>query len=125
MDDGRCPRSDGCSRAPSCHLDRSQRAERRLRLVGTEQPHSGGPIFRAAYGQDGLNVSGYWLPETPTRVGRYIEFALATGHTLLVTGASGSGKSTLLNALATELGEAASVTAVLSDDYLFTGTVAS
>jgi hypothetical protein len=48
-----------------------------------------------------------------------------------VTGASGSGKTTLLNAIATALRQPAIqpvpgvATAVLADDYLFTGTVAS
>ena len=48
-----------------------------------------------------------------------------------MTGASGSGKTTLLNAIATALRQPAIqpvpgvATAVLADDYLFTGTVAS
>jgi ATP-binding cassette, subfamily C, bacterial CydC len=48
----------------------------------------------------------------------------------VVTGASGSGKTTLVNAIAAALSgatgpEPAVVTAVLADDYLFTGTVAT
>jgi ATP-binding cassette subfamily C protein CydC len=48
-----------------------------------------------------------------------------------VTGASGTGKTTLLNALEAALREPANqpapgvVTAVLADDYVFTGTIAS
>jgi ATP-binding cassette, subfamily C, bacterial CydC len=48
-----------------------------------------------------------------------------------VTGASGTGKATLLNAIEAALREPASppapgvVTAVLADDYVFTGTIAS
>ena len=48
-----------------------------------------------------------------------------------MTGSSGTGKTTLLNALEAALREPASppapgmVTAVLADDYVFTGTIAS
>jgi ATP-binding cassette subfamily C protein CydC len=71
------------------------------------------------------------LPDTPTRNRRQIEFAVAAGHTVIVTGASGSGKTTLLNAVAAALRRPAIqaapcvVTAVLADDYLFTGTVST
>jgi ATP-binding cassette subfamily C protein CydC len=74
-------------------------------------------------------VSGYRLPTTTTRHGRQLGFAVAAGHTLIVTGASGGGKTTLLNAIAAALRQQATnpasgvVTAVLADDYLFTGTV--
>jgi ATP-binding cassette subfamily C protein CydC len=76
-------------------------------------------------------VADYWLPETPSRKGRRLDLAVAAGGTLVVTGASGSGKTTLLGAIATALQEPAiqpgppRVTAVLADDYLFTGTVSS
>ena len=93
---------------------------------------SGEPAFQVAYGRDGLNVSHYWLPGTATRDARPIDFTVARGQTLIVTGASGSGKTTLLNAIETALREQvaqpmsrARVTAVLADDYLFTGTVSS
>ncbi len=121
-------------RVPAAEAQRvAEWADRRLGSVGRERPlrPAGGPTFRAAYDHDGLSASGYWLPETPTRVGRQIDFAVAAGHTLVVTGASGSGKTTLLDALATTLRQPAIrpvhrvVTAVLADDFLFTGTVAS
>jgi ATP-binding cassette, subfamily C, bacterial CydC len=76
-------------------------------------------------------VSGYRLPDTPTRTARQLEFAVAPGQTLVVTGASGSGKTTLLNTIAAALRPEAAglqptvVTAMLADDYLFTGTVAT
>lgn len=92
---------------------------------GTRQP---GPTLRAAYGWHGLTVSGYQLPETPTRDAREIGFTVGAGQTLAVTGVSGSGKSTLLTAIATALRRRpapAVVTAVLADEHLFTGTVAS
>jgi ATP-binding cassette subfamily C protein CydC len=48
---------------------------------------------------------------------------------LFVTGASGTGKTTLLDAITTGLHQRtrddAVVTAVLADDYLFTGTIAT
>ena len=99
--------------------------ERSLRL-------SGGSAFQVAYGRDGLKVSQYWLPGTATREARPIDFRVARGKTLIVTGASGSGKTTLLNAIETALRRQAVqpmsgvvVIAVLADDYLFPGTVAS
>lgn len=83
--------------------------------------------FRARYDGDDLAIAGYRLPETPTRDAREIGFTVAAGQTVVITGASGSGKSTLINAIATALRQQparAVVTAVLADDYLFTGTVA-
>jgi ATP-binding cassette subfamily C protein CydC len=74
-----------------------------------------------------LNVS-HRLPETLMRPAHQIDFAVAGGETLVVTGASGSGKTTLLNAIETSLrrqGAPGVVTAVLADDYLFTGTVST
>jgi ATP-binding cassette subfamily C protein CydC len=59
---------------------------------------------------------------------RELGFTVAAGHTLTVTGVSGSGKTTLLTAVATALRQQSTpgtVTAVLAEDYLFTGTVAS
>jgi ATP-binding cassette subfamily C protein CydC len=71
-------------------------------------------------------VSAYQLPETPTRNARQIEFAVAAGQTLVVTGPSGSGKTTLLDAITTAPRQRPGVlTAVLAEDYLFTGTVAT
>ena len=76
-------------------------------------------------------MSRYWLPDTPTRAGRHLGFAVGPGRTLVVTGASGSGKTTLLDAIARTLRqpgaqpEPGAVTSVLADDYVFTGTVAS
>jgi ATP-binding cassette subfamily C protein CydC len=89
------------------------------------------PILRATYDRRALTVSDYRLPESPTRKPRQIAFAVAAGQALLVTGASGSGKTTLLDATATALRHPAIptapgvVTAVLADDYLFTGTVST
>jgi ATP-binding cassette subfamily C protein CydC len=74
-----------------------------------------------------LSVS-HRLPETRMRSARPMDFAVAGGETLVVTGASGSGKTTLLNAIDARLrrqGARGVVTAVLADDYLFTGTVSS
>ena len=83
--------------------------------------------FRAAYDGHSLAVTGYQLPETPTRDAREIGFTVAAGRTLVITGASGSGKTTLITAIATALRQQSTptvVTAVLADDYLFTGTIA-
>jgi ATP-binding cassette subfamily C protein CydC len=83
--------------------------------------------IRATYDGHRLAVTGYQLPETPTRDAREIGFAVAAGRTLVITGVSGSGKTTLITAIATALRQQptpAVVTAVLADDYLFTGTVA-
>jgi ATP-binding cassette, subfamily C, bacterial CydC len=71
-------------------------------------------------------VGAYLLPGRPAR---HLGFTVTAGQTLVVTGASGSGKTTLLNAIAAALGQPGkhpgTVTSVLADDYLFTGTVAS
>jgi ATP-binding cassette subfamily C protein CydC len=91
------------------------------------RPTAGSPTLRTTYERHHLTVSGYQLPETPTRQARHLGFTVATGQTLIVTGASGTGKTTLLTAIATTLRQQptqAMVTAVLADDYLFTGTVA-
>lgn len=110
----------------------SHQADERLDSVGSGRPPglSPGPTVRAAYDGHGLGVSHYWLPETPSRAARQIELTVPAGQTLVVTGASGSGKTTLLGATATALREPARpapgvATAVLADDYLFTGTVAT
>jgi ATP-binding cassette, subfamily C, bacterial CydC len=111
---------------------RSNQAGQRLASAGSDEARRPGrvPALRATYDRRGLTVSGYRLPDTPTRTACQLEFAVAPGQTLMVTGASGSGKTTLLNAIAAGLPEAtgpqpAVVTAVLADDYLFTGTVAT
>jgi ATP-binding cassette subfamily C protein CydC len=100
----------------------SRRASARLQTVGDGRP-SRPQIVQATCDGRGLTVSGYWLPTTPTRNRRRLEFAVAAGRTTIVTGASGSGKTTLLAAIATAAGPCV-VTSVLADDYLFTGTVA-
>jgi ATP-binding cassette subfamily C protein CydC len=103
----------------------SHLADERLNSAGHEP--RGSITSRAAYDRDGLSVS-YCLPETPMRSARQIDFTVAGGATLVVTGASGSGKTTLLNAIDTNLrrqGTQGVVTAVLADDYLFTGTVST
>jgi ATP-binding cassette subfamily C protein CydC len=105
----------------------AQQAGERLASAGCDESPSRLPIVQATHGGHGLTVSGYRLPTTPTRRGRQLELAVAAGHTLIVTGASGAGKTTLLNAIAAALGQppaSGAVTAVLADDYLFTGTVA-
>jgi ATP-binding cassette, subfamily C, bacterial CydC len=111
----------------------SNQGGQRLASAGSDKARRPGhvlPALRATYDRRGLTVSGYRLPDTPTRTARQLEFAVAPGQTLVVTGASGSGKSTLLNTIAATLPEAtgpqpAVVTAVLADDCLFTGTVAT
>ena len=81
--------------------------------------------MRVGYDGRALSVSGYELPETPTRAAREIAFSVEAGQTAVVTGTSGSGKTTLLTAITEALRAVpAVVTAVLADDYLFTGTVA-
>jgi ATP-binding cassette subfamily C protein CydC len=109
-----------------------QAGERLASVAGDEvRRPSRAPVLRASYDCSLLNVPSYWLPDAPTRNARQLAFAVAAGRTLIVTGASGSGKTTLLDALATELRRPAIqprprvVTAVLADDYLFTGTVGS
>jgi ATP-binding cassette, subfamily C, bacterial CydC len=110
----------------------ANQADERLASVGSDEIRGPActPILLATSDRRGLTVSHYWLPETPTRNARQIEFVVATGRTLIVTGASGSGKTTLLNAITTALRQSTIqppgvVTAVLADDYLFTGTVST
>jgi ATP-binding cassette subfamily C protein CydC len=107
----------------------SRQADAHLASAGQEE--RGRPevakTFGAEYDGRGLAVSGYHLPETPTREARVIGFTVAASQTLVITGPSGSGKTTLLTAIATSLRRhpgPAVVTAVLAVDYLFTGTVA-
>jgi ATP-binding cassette subfamily C protein CydC len=103
----------------------SHHADERLNSAGRGQ--AGTSTSRAVYGREGLTVS-HWLPETPMRSGRQIDFAVADGETLVVTGASGSGKTTLLDAIETNLRRQDApglVTAVLAEDYLFSGTVST
>jgi ATP-binding cassette subfamily C protein CydC len=106
-------------------------ARRRLDSADHRQPGppAPDPAFRADWGHKGLAVSGYRLPATPTRDPRPVQFNVAPGQTLFVTGASGTGKTTLLDAITTGLHQRtrddAVVTAVLADDYLFTGTIAT
>ncbi|MEJ3744945.1 ATP-binding cassette domain-containing protein [Actinomycetes bacterium KLBMP 9797] len=107
---------------------RARHARQHLAATDEEQHRpTTQPTLRAAYDRGGgLTVSGYRLPETPTREARTIGFTVAAGHTLVVTGASGSGKTTLLTALATTLRQQPGpqvVAAVLADDHLFTGTI--
>jgi ATP-binding cassette, subfamily C, bacterial CydC len=110
---------------------RSKQAAARLASASNQtRRHGPVPALRATYDRRGLTVSGHQLPVTPTRDARQVDFAVATGQTLVVAGASGSGKTTLLDAIAAALPEAvgpqpAVVTTVLADDYLFTGTVAT
>ena len=83
--------------------------------------------FRVEYDGHGLAVSSYQLPATPMRHAREIGFRVTAGQSLVITGPSGTGKTTLITAVATALRRqpgSAVVTAVLADDYLFTGTVA-
>jgi ATP-binding cassette subfamily C protein CydC len=111
----------------------ARQADERLTEVGSDEIRRShhAPVARATYDGAGLTVSGYSLPGTATRDARRIDFAVAAGGTLMVTGASGSGKSTLLSAVATALRQTAIqptpavVTSVQADDYLFTGTVAT
>jgi ATP-binding cassette subfamily C protein CydC len=102
----------------------SRHAAARLEAVGDE---TGAPgrlsTVQATCDRGGLAVSGYWLPATPTRNRRQLEFTVAAGQTMIVTGVSGSGKTTLLTAIAAAVPGV--VTSVLADDYLFTGTVGS
>jgi ATP-binding cassette subfamily C protein CydC len=105
----------------------SRQAEERLASAGRDENLRSDclPVAQATNDDSGLTVSGYRLPTTSTRRGRQLDFAVAAGHTLIVTGASGGGKTTLLNAIAAALRQEAAgvMTAVLADDYLFTGTV--
>ncbi len=111
----------------------ANQADERLASVGTDEirrPSYASTLW-ATYDRRGLTVSDYWLPDTPTRNAREVEFTVAAGRTLVVTGASGTGKTTLLGAIATALQQPAIhaapglVTSVLADDYLFTGTIAT
>jgi ATP-binding cassette subfamily C protein CydC len=112
---------------------RARQADERLSSLGSAEIRrpSSAPIPRATYDRSGLTVSDYRLPETPARDARRLDLTVAAGRTLVVTGASGSGKTTLLGAIATALQQSESesppglVTAVLADDYLFTGTISS
>jgi ATP-binding cassette, subfamily C, bacterial CydC len=100
----------------------SRQAHEHLRSVGQER--SPAPVH-VVYDGSRLGVSGYQLPETPTRTAREIAFSVEAGETVVVTGASGSGKTTVVTAITEALRlTPAVVTAVLADDYLFTGTVA-
>ncbi|MDX6260053.1 MAG: ATP-binding cassette, subfamily bacterial CydC, partial [Kribbellaceae bacterium] len=106
----------------------AQQAEERLASDGPDESLSCPPIVQVSHDGHGLAVSGYRLPMTSIRRGRQLDLAVATGHTLIVTGASGAGKTTLLNAIAAALRQrpaSGTVTAVLAEDYLFTGTVAT
>jgi ATP-binding cassette, subfamily C, bacterial CydC len=81
----------------------SNQGGQRLASAGSDKARRPGhvlPALRATYDRRGLTVSGYRLPDTPTRTARQLEFAVAPGQTLVVT-------------------------AVLADDCLFTGTVAT
>jgi ATP-binding cassette, subfamily C, bacterial CydC len=81
----------------------SNQGGQRLASAGSDKARRPGhvlPALRATYDRRGLTVSGYRLPDTPTRTARQLEFAVAPGQTLVVTG-------------------------VLADDCLFTGTVAT
>jgi ATP-binding cassette subfamily C protein CydC len=99
-------------------------AAARLSTIGGDEPPA--PVLQATHDRSGLTVSDYQLSETPMRSARRIDFEVAAGHTMVVTGASGSGKTTLLNAVATAVRRQAlsSVTAVLADDFIFAGSVA-
>ena len=109
----------------------SRQAAERLESVGSDENHGSGwaPIAQATCDRRGLTVSGYWLPAHTDTASPSARVRVAAGHTVVVTGASGSGKTTLLNTIASTLRQPAVaapcvVTAVLADDYLFTGTVA-
>ncbi|TCN44840.1 ATP-binding cassette subfamily C protein CydC [Kribbella orskensis] len=107
----------------------SRQADAHLASIGEEETRrpAVAKTFEAMYDGHGLTVAGYRLPETPTRDAREIGFAVAASQTLVITGPSGSGKTTLITAIATALRQRpgpAVVTAVLADDYLFTGTIA-
>jgi ATP-binding cassette subfamily C protein CydC len=111
----------------------ARQADERLNSIDGDELRrpSCGPVLRATYDRRGLTVTGYRLPDTPTRNARPIEFRVAAGQTLVVTGTSGSGKTTLLGAIASTLRQPAAqpvpgvVTDVLADDYLFTGAVST
>jgi ATP-binding cassette subfamily C protein CydC len=96
------------------------------RLGAASSDLIGALSLHVTYDRTGLTAAGYRLPDTPTRDERVLDFEVPTGGTLVVGGVSGSGKSTLLTALESALRtqSTAVVTAVLADDYTFTGTVA-
>jgi ATP-binding cassette, subfamily C, bacterial CydC len=106
----------------------ARQAARRLVDGDGEQQltSSPGAAFSAVFDGSGLTVDAYAPPGRPAR---RIGFTVRAGQTLVVTGASGAGKTTLLNAVAAALRQAGThpctVTSVLADDYLFTGTVGS
>jgi ATP-binding cassette, subfamily C, bacterial CydC len=111
----------------------SRHAGERLASAARGQPSrpAGGPTVQVFYDGHRLSVAHYRRPGTPTRAARHVDITVVAGQTLVVTGASGSGKTTLLDAIATALQRPAApawpgaVTAVLADDYTFTGTVAT
>jgi ATP-binding cassette subfamily C protein CydC len=109
----------------------ARQAGARLRAIGGEETRGRLPLrtsaLRVGYDSRGLTVEGYQLPETPSCDARQLGFTIAPGATLIVDGSSGSGKTTLLTAIATALRQQATpatVTTVLAEDHLFTGTVA-
>ena len=83
----------------------SRQADAHLASVGEEERRRPevAESFHAEYDGHGLAVSGYQLPETPTRDAREIGFGVAASQTLVITGPSGSGKTTLIAAIATAL----------------------
>jgi len=112
--------------AATAEWTRSRQARERLATVGGDPARRPEdlPAVRVVYARHSLTVTGYRLPGDDRELG----FTVAAGHTLTVTGVSGSGKTTLLTAVATALRQQSTpgtVTAVLAEDYLFTGTVAS
>jgi len=108
--------------AAAAEWTRSRQA--RERLAAGNPARRPEEAVRVTYARHRLTVTGYRLPGNDRELG----FTVAAGHTLTVTGVSGSGKTTLLTAVDTALRQQSTpgtVTAVLAEDYLFTGTVAS
>lgn len=112
---------------------RAKQADQRLASPDRYETRlSGLPLNPSVtYDRCELAVSNYVLPpHTSTGDAHTIEFSVTAGQTLVINGASGSGKTTLLSAITAALQRPAGppgpgvVTAVLADDYLFTGTVA-
>jgi ATP-binding cassette subfamily C protein CydC len=111
---------------------RAKQADQRLGSLQRYEtrPSNLAPNPLVTYDRGGLTVSNYVLPHTSTGNAHTIAFSVTAGHTLVINGASGSGKTTLLSAITAALQRPAGppgqgvVTAVLADDYLFTGTVA-
>jgi ATP-binding cassette subfamily C protein CydC len=99
---------------------RSRQADSQLVSVGAFDGPAVADAFRVRYDGRSLTVSGYQLSTDE------LAFTVASGQTLIVTGASGSGKTTLLTAIGSALRQQSipDVAAVLADDYLFTGTIA-